>query len=47
MRPIIAPNFIKIRFHAYLSNGYVNPHSKLNSKKVERSAYFKLWFDKL
>ena len=34
-RPKIAQNLIKIGVHAYLSNAYLNPLSKLNSKKVK------------
>ena len=41
-RDKIAPNLIKIGFHAYLSNGYLNPLSKLNSKKLDKSAYSNL-----
>ena len=40
----IAPNIIEIGVHAYLSNGYLNPLLKLNSKKVDKSAYFQPWF---
>ena len=36
----IAPNLIKIDVDTYLSNGYLNPLSKLNSDKVNKSAYF-------
>ena len=42
MRAKIDPNLIKIGVHAYLSNGYLNPLSKLNSVKVDKSAYFSL-----
>ena len=42
MRTKIAPNLIKIGFHAYVSNGYLNPLSNVNSKKVDKSGYFKL-----
>ena len=42
----LAPKLIKLGFHAYLSNGYVNPLSKLNSEKVNKSASFQPWFDK-
>ena len=45
MRAKIALNLIKIGVHAYLSNGYLNPLSKLNSEKVHKSAYFQHWFD--
>ena len=45
MRSKITPNIIKIGVHAYLSNGYRNLLSKLNSEKVAKSAYFKPWFD--
>ena len=45
MRAKITPNLIKIGVHAYLSNGYLNPLSKLNSEKVNKSAYFQPWFD--
>ena len=40
MREKIAPKLIKIGVHAYLSNGYLNPLSKLNYEKVNKSAYF-------
>ena len=40
MRAKIAPNLIKMGFHAYLSNSYLNLLSKLNSEKVDKSAYF-------
>ena len=36
----IDPNLIKIGVHAYLSNDYLNPLSKLDSEKVDKSAYF-------
>ena len=36
----IAPNLIKIRVHAYLSNGYLNPLSKFNSEKVTKVHLF-------
>ena len=45
MRAKIAPNLKKIGVHAYLSNGYLNAVSKLNSEKVDKSAYFLPWFD--
>ena len=45
MRAKIDPNLIKIDFHASLSNGYLNPLSKLNSDKVDKNAYFQPWFD--
>ena len=38
-------NIIKIVFNSYLSNGYLNPLSILNSKKLDKSAYFQPWFD--
>ena len=38
-------NHIEIGVHAYLSNGYLNPVSKLNFEKVDKSAYFHPWFD--
>ena len=41
----MTPNIIKIGAHAYVSNGYLNPLAKLNSKKVVKSAYFQPWFD--
>ena len=47
----IDPNIIKIGVHAYLSNGYLKPLSKLNSekvknsKKVDKIPYFQPWFD--
>ena len=44
-RTKIDPNLIKINVDAYLSNGYLNPLSKLNSEKVEKVAYFKPWFE--
>ena len=40
MRYKIALNVIKIGVHAYLSNGYLNPLSKLNSEKVEKVYLF-------
>ena len=45
MRAKISMNLIKIGVHAYLSNGYLNPISKLNFEKVDESAYFQPWFD--
>ena len=42
MRPKIAPNLIKIGVHAYLSNGYLNPVSKLNSEKFNKRDIFNL-----
>ena len=45
MRAKIAPNLVKTGVHDYLSNGYLNPLSKLNSEKVDKSAYFQPWFD--
>ena len=45
MRVKIAPNILKIGAHAYLSNGYLNPLSKLNYEKVDKSAYFLPCFD--
>ena len=39
------PFLIKIGFHAYISNRYLNTIAKLNSKKVNKSAYFQPWFD--
>ena len=47
MRGKIAPNLIKIGVHAYLSNGYLNPLSKLNFKKVTNVHIFNLGFTKL
>jgi len=41
----IALKLIKMGVYAYLSNGYLNAHSKLNSKKVEESACSLPWFD--
>ena len=38
----ITPNLIKTGVHTYLSNGYLNPLLKLDSKKVDKSAYFNL-----
>ena len=35
----------KIGVHAYFSNGYLNPLSKINPEKVDKSAYFQPWFD--
>ena len=35
----------KIGVYAYLSSGYLNALSKLNSEKVDKSASFKTWFD--
>ena len=29
----------------YVSNGYLNPLSKLNCEEVDKSASFKPWFD--
>ena len=46
MRAKIAPNLIKIGVHSYLSNRYINPLSKLNFEKVDKSAPFQPWFDK-
>ena len=43
-RAKIATNLIKIGFHVYLSNSYLNPLSKLNLEKVDDSAYFQPWF---
>ena len=40
MRDKIAPNILKIGLHAYLSNGYLNPLSKLNSEKDEKSTSY-------
>ena len=40
----ITPNLIKIGLHAYLSIGYLNPLSKLNSEKVNKSTYLQRWF---
>ena len=45
MRAKIAPNLKKIGVHSYLSNGYLNPLSKLNSIKDDKRATFKPWFD--
>ena len=45
MRAKIAPNLIKIGVHAYLSNGYLNPLSKLNFEKVDKSESFQPLFD--
>ena len=45
MRAKIAPNLIKIGVHFYLSNGYLNPLSKLNYEKVDKSASFQPWFN--
>ena len=42
MRAKIAPNLIKIGVHSYLSNAYLNPLSKINSKKVDKSAFFNI-----
>ena len=44
-REKITPNLVKIRVHAYLSNGYINPLSKLYFEKVDKSASFQPWFD--
>ena len=44
MKAKIAPNVIKIGVHANLKNGYLNPLSILNSKKVDKSASFEHWF---
>ena len=44
MKAKIVSNLIKIDVHAYLGNGYLNQLSKLNSKKVNKSAYFQPWF---
>ena len=41
----MSPNVIKIGDDAYLSNGYLNPLSKLNSKKIDKSAGFQPWFE--
>ena len=41
----IDPKIIKIGVYANLSNGYLNPLSKHNFEKVEKSAYFQRWFD--
>ena len=38
----IAPIPIKIGVHTYLSNGYLNPLSKLNFEKVEKVHIFNL-----
>ena len=38
----MAPKLIKIGVHAYLSNGYLNPLSKLNFKKVGKVDIFNL-----
>ena len=40
----IAPNLIKIGFDAYHSNGYIDPVSKLNYEKVDKSASLQPWF---
>ena len=45
MREKIAPNLIKIGLHSYLSNGYLNLLSKLNSENVDKTAYFQPWCD--
>ena len=45
MRAKIDANLIKIGVNAYLSNGFLNLVSKLNSEKVENNAYFQPWFD--
>ena len=45
MRHKIAPNHIKIGVHPYLSNGYLNPLSKLNFEKVDKNAYFQSWLE--
>ena len=42
MRAKLDPNIIKIGVHAYLSNGYLNPLSKLNFEKVEKMHLFNL-----
>ena len=41
----IAPNLMRIGVHAYLSNGYLHPLSKINSEKVDKRSYFQIWFD--
>ena len=46
-RAKIARNLIKIVFHAYVSNRYLNPLSKLNSEKVEKVNLFNLFFTNL
>ena len=38
----IAPNLTELGVHAYLSNGYLNPLSKLNYEKVEKVHIFNL-----
>ena len=45
MRAKIYPKVIKIGVHAYLSNSYLNPLSKLNFEKFYKSANFQAWFD--
>ena len=42
MRDKIVPYLIKIGVHAYLSNGYLNPLSKINSKKATKVHVFNL-----
>ena len=38
-------NTPKIYLQYYMSNGYLNPLSKLNSEKVKKRTYFQSWFD--
>ena len=45
MHDKIAPNLIKLGDDANLSNGYLNLLSKLNSKEVNKSAYFQPLFE--
>ena len=45
MRDKIVPNLIKIGVNAYLSNGYLNPVSKLNSEGVDKTVSFQGLFD--
>ena len=45
MRDKITPNHKQIGVHAYISNGYLNPLSKLNFNNVDNSAYFQPWFE--
>ena len=47
MRAKIDPYILKMGVHAYLSYGYLNPLSELNSEIIDKSASFKPWFDQL
>ena len=43
--PKYPPNLIKVGVHAYLSNGYLNLLSNFNYVNVDKSAYFRPWFN--